>query len=251
MKIIDVTGSNVEKLGFFCKMSQKKSNGYKRKLEWLKARFDEGMRIKMLDLSQGGRGFIEYIPGRFAWRAVHAEEYMFIHCIWVVGKSKGNGYAKMLLNESIKDAEKAGMKGVAMITSEGNWLISKRMLESRGFASVDNALPSFNLMVKKFGEAKDPYFPDDWEKRCANFGRGMTVIRTDQCPYLDDAVNTASEFADKEGIKFHSIELNSAEEIRKRVPSPYGVFSIVLDGKLFSYHYLLPREFKPKYDALA
>jgi hypothetical protein len=33
--------------------------------------------------------FIEYIPGEQAWRAVHADGYLLIHCLWVVGKSKG------------------------------------------------------------------------------------------------------------------------------------------------------------------
>lgn len=31
------------------------------------------------------RGFIEYIPGAFGWRAVFAEDYMLIHCLWVMG----------------------------------------------------------------------------------------------------------------------------------------------------------------------
>lgn len=41
----------------------------------------------MLELPE--RGFIEYLPGEHAWRAVHADGYLFIHCLWVVGKSKG------------------------------------------------------------------------------------------------------------------------------------------------------------------
>ena len=28
-------------------------------------------------------GFIEYVPGEYAWRGVNAEGYMFIHCIWI------------------------------------------------------------------------------------------------------------------------------------------------------------------------
>lgn len=76
--LINVNSENVEKTGFFCYMSKRKAEGYQRKLSWLKDRFAEGMRIKMLELPQ--RGFIEYIPGEYAWRAVNAEDYMFIHC---------------------------------------------------------------------------------------------------------------------------------------------------------------------------
>jgi hypothetical protein len=38
-------------------MSKKKAPGYKNKLDWLKGRFAEGLKIKMLELPN--RGFIE------------------------------------------------------------------------------------------------------------------------------------------------------------------------------------------------
>lgn len=88
MDLIDITKENVVDKGFFCKMNAKKEPGYRQKLQWLESRFSEGLRLKLLDLSQGGRGFIEYIPGEYAWRAVKAGNYMVIHCLWVVGKSK-------------------------------------------------------------------------------------------------------------------------------------------------------------------
>lgn len=241
MRIIDVAPENVEEKGFFCLMSRRKSDGWKRKLEWLRARFDEGLRIKMLDLSEGGRGFIEYIPGENAWRPVEAPGYLFIHCLWVVGKSKGNGYAQLLLNECLADAEASGARGVAMVTSEGNWLVGKKLLLSRGFKSVDSAPPSYELLASDLGPHPPPLFPTDWERRAASFGEGLTVVRTDQCPYLDDAVTTALEAGRDHGLKVRAIELTSAREIRERAPSPYGVFSIVVDGVVLS-HYCQPRK---------
>ena len=113
IKIIDVNANNVEQTGFFCYMSKRKTEGFQRKLRWLKARFAEGMRIKMFELPE--RGFIEYIPSEYAWRAVDAKGYMFIHCLWVVGKSKGKGLAGVLLEECINDAKQSGMNGVAMV----------------------------------------------------------------------------------------------------------------------------------------
>lgn len=175
-KLIDITAENVAEKGFFCYMSKPQAEGYQRKLNWLRARFAEGMRIKMYELPQ--RGFIEYIPGEYAWRTVDAKGYMFIHCLWVVGKSKGQGLGGQLLKECIKDAREAGMHGVAMLTSEGNWLASKELLLQHGFKPVAQEPPSFNLMVMKFDAA----------------------------------------------------------------PPPYGVFSIVYNGKLLSHHYLLEKE---------
>jgi hypothetical protein len=251
MNIINVTFQNVEETGFFCKMSQKKNEGYKRKLNWLKARFDEGLKIKMLDLkNEGERGFIEYIPGKFAWRAVHAEDFMFIHCLWVVGKSKGKGFSKVLLEECIKDAKKSGLNGVAMVVSGGNWLARKDILEKLEFKSVDKAPPTFDLMVLKFKKCDDPFFSNDWDARIKKYKQGLTVIRTDQCPYLDDAVNTIKDYAKKEKIKFTEIEIKSSEQLRKISPSAYGVFGVIYNGKLLSHHFLLPKDIDPSIKAL-
>ena len=191
----------------------------------------------MLDLSEGGRGFIEYIPGEYAWRPVEASGYLFIHCLWVVGKSKGKGFAKLLLEECCADARRVGAQGVAMVTSEGNWLIGKRLLLNRGFRAVDHAPPGYELLAKDFGQAPPPLFPTDWDRRAASFGEGLTVVRTDQCPYLDDAVNTTLDVGRERGLKVQAVELTNAREVRQRAPSPYGVFSIVLDGEVLSHYY--------------
>jgi GNAT superfamily N-acetyltransferase len=240
IRIIDVNEKNVSETGFFCYMSKRKSIGFQKKLKWLKERFAEGMRIKMLQLPP--RGFIEYIPGEFAWRPVNAKGYMFIHCLWIVGQSKGKGLASLLLNQCIKDAKKMGKKGVVMVTSEGGWLVGKKFLIKHGFVSVDSAPPSFELMVKKFGNAPSPSFTGDWERKLSQCGKGLTIFRSDQCPYIEDCVNAVSEIAKGLGIKCTVIELKNSLDVRNLVPSAFGVFSIVYDGDLVTYHYILKED---------
>ncbi|MCL4708110.1 GNAT family N-acetyltransferase [bacterium] len=239
-KLIDVTADNVAATGFFCYMSKPKAEGYQRKLNWLRARFAEGMRIKMYELPQ--RGFIEYIPGEYAWRTVEAKGYMFIHCLWVVGKSKGQGLGARLLTSCIKDARESGMHGVAMLTSEGNWLAGRELLLQHGFRSVAQAPPAFDLMVMPFEGGPPPALLNNWEKKAEQFAHGLTVFRSDQCPYVDDAVKTVLNSAQRLGIKNRIVELKTCEEVRNLSPSPYGVFSIVYNGELLSYHYLLEKE---------
>jgi hypothetical protein len=41
------------------------------------------------------------------------------------------------------------------------------------------------------------------------------------------------------------VELTSHDDVINKAPSPYGVFSLVLDGKLLSYHYLLEKDLLP------
>jgi GNAT superfamily N-acetyltransferase len=240
-KIIDVNADNVSEVGFFCYMSKRKTEGYRRKLGWLKERFAEGMRIKMLQLPL--RGFIEYIPGEHAWRSVNAKGYMFVHCLWVVGQSKGKGLATFLLNECVKDAKKSGMKGVAMVTSERDWLVKKRFLSKQGFESVDKAPPTFELMVKKFDDDAPPLsFTGDWKRKMSRYGKGLTVFRSDQCPYIENYVKGAKEKAKELGIKCQVVELNSCQDVRNSAPSAYGVFGIVYNGRILSYSNLVKNE---------
>ena len=247
-ELIDVNESNVSETGFFCFMSKRKSQGYRRKLDWLQLRFGEGLKIKML--GQGQRGFIEYIPGEYAWRAVNANGFMMIHCLWVVGKSKGQGFGSLLLNACLKDAKKLGAKGVAAVISRGNWLIGKGLLENHGFESVGQAPPSFELMVKPFGNGRPPSFTNHWDKKAKRCGRGLTIIRSNQCPYLQDATLIALEAAESRGIRSHVIELENCEQVRADSPSAYGVFSIVYNGKLLSYHYLTKKDLLRKLEVL-
>ena len=240
-EILSIERSNVEDTGFFCYMSRRKSEGFLRKLAWVKARFDEGMRIKMLKLPE--RGFIEYIPGEHAWRAVNAPGHMVIHCLWVVGKSKGKGLGSALLDACVVDARKAGMDGLAMVTSRGNWLAGRRILEKHDFEVVDTAPPSFALMVKKLRPGRAPSFPDNWAARAARFGGGLTLLTSDQCPYHPDAVRILLEAAAKKKIKTRVIEFRTARDVQILSPSPYGVFHIVHNGRLLGHHYLSEADF--------
>lgn len=242
VEIITVDAANVAKRGFFCRKSKGKTEGNRRKLNWLQQRFSEGMIIKILYENGRSVGFIEYVPGEFAWRSVRAPDYMLIHCLWVVGRAKGKGYGTRLLNACVEDAQQAGMHGVATVTSSRPWLAGNELFLKHGFELVDEAPPSFELLATKFGEAPSPAFPTDWNERCARYGSGLTVIRSDQCPYLDDAVNTVLEAGSELGIETRVVELNSCQKVQDLAPSAYGSFSIVHDGQLLSYYYLLPKD---------
>jgi GNAT superfamily N-acetyltransferase len=235
LEIIDVHARNVGETGFFCYMSKRKTEGWRKKLLWLKERFAEGLKIKMLKLPE--RGFIEYVPGENAWRAIQAKGYMVIHCLWVVGRSKGKGLASALLEECIADAKRAGMKGVAMLASEGSYMKWKRFLAEHGFETVDTTPPSFELMALKFGKGPSPVFIKDREKKARRFGKGLTILRSDQCPYFEDATRPLLDLAGKKGIPSRVIELKTAKEVRALAPSPYGAYSVILDGRMIPSHY--------------
>lgn len=240
--IIDVNEENIEQTGFFCMRSKPKSIGYKKKLEWLKRRFADGLQIKILLEDGYPRGFIEFVPSESAWRAVHAENFLVIHCLWIVGQGKGNGYGSRLLEACIREAEIQNKSGVAMITSKKTWLADSRLFLKYGFKIVDEAPPHFQLVVKQVTESQTPKFPTDWETRAEQYGEGITILKSDQCPYIENSVDVIVETANELGIQATVIELNSSQEAQN-APSAYGVFSVIYNGKLLTYHPVTKRDF--------
>lgn len=236
IRLETVTAENVEQLGFFCYKSKPHSAGYQRKLAWLRERFAEGLQIKILYDGQRSAGFIEYIQGEKAWRAVEAPGQMVIHCLWVVSSGKGKGYGSRLLQACLDDANAAGMRGVVMLTSARTWLAGKRLFQKHGFESVGKAPPSFDLMALRMGAGPLPGLATNWEDRAAAFGPGLTVVFTRQCPYIEGSVQAVRKAAEYIGAEFQSVELGDSDELRKRSPTAYGVFAVIHDGKLPSYH---------------
>jgi L-amino acid N-acyltransferase YncA len=241
-RIVTVGAENVDEERFFCYKSKPKTEGYRRKLAWLRERFAEGMRIKIVYEGKRSVGFVEYIPGEVAWRAVEAAGYMVIHCLWVVGKGKKKGYGSRLLEECVKDARESGLHGVAMVTSSGHWLAGKKLLLKNGFEAVDQAPPTFDLLVKQFGDAPLPAFPTDWEERLARYGPGLTVVRSDQCPYIESVTQIVRDAGAGFGLQVQEVELESCKEVQESAPSAYGVFNVVYDGELVTYHWIGEKE---------
>lgn len=242
-EIVNINTGNVDKRGFFCYMSKPKSPGYRQKHDWLEARFAEGMKIKIIH-EVGGRdvGFIEYLPGEYAWRVVHAQGYLVIHCLWVVGKGKGKGYGSRLLQVCLEDARAQNKHGVVMVTSDRTWLAGKKLFLKNGFEEVSQAPPFYQLMAYRFDPAPLLTFPTDWQARQARFGPGITVVRTAQCPYIENSANGILQTAKEMGVLARVVQLDSPLEVQETAPTPYGVFAILYDGRFISHHYLNRKE---------
>jgi L-amino acid N-acyltransferase YncA len=244
VQVVAVDGTNVEEYGFFCYKSKPKSPGYRKKLDWLRQRFAEGLRIKILYEGKRSVGFIEYIPGEYTWRVVEAPNYLVVHCLWVVGRAKQKGYGSRLLDECVEDARQQGKNGVVMVSSTGNWLANEKVFLRNGFEDVGSAPPSFGLLVKRVKTGPEPIFPQDWEQRLGQYSSQATIVYADQCPYMPDAVQHAvDEFAAR-GIEAKRVKLESSAEVRAKSPTAYGVFAIVCDGRLLTYNYLGKKELR-------
>jgi len=241
--IVNVDETNIARYPPTCFLNPK-NEGYLIKLDWIKKRFSEGLKIKQLYLEKKEKcnGFIEYVPGEYAWRAVDASGYLFIHCLWITPNNiKNKGYGSKLINECIEDAEKQRKYGIAAVTSEGPFMAGKNIFLKNGFKSVKSAKPSFELMVKSLKKGPPPKFKD-WEKQLKKY-MGLNIIYSDQCPWVSRSIKELTEISKEKGLDPKLTKLKTAKEAQN-APSIYAIFNLVFNGKLLADHYISSKRFQ-------
>jgi N-acetylglutamate synthase-like GNAT family acetyltransferase len=246
-EIRDMNEQNIFDYGF-CGSKSIEHEGCRRKAEWFKKRLTEGMRYKVLySKDKGTIGLIEYIPGKFAWRAIEADEYMVIHCLCIFYKPfRDKGYASEMIGECLEDAKKEKLLGAAVVTRKGAWMVGKEIFLKKGFEVVDKAPPDFELLVKKFktdAPAPDPKFKGNYEKILKKYGKGLTILWSDQCPFIAKAVKEIREsIEDTYGIEAKIIQLKNHRDAQN-APSPYAIFSLIYNGQLHAFHPISSKRF--------
>jgi hypothetical protein len=111
-----------------------------------------------------------------------------------------------------------------------------------GFVSVDRIIGSseasaapYELLVKKFKKtASDPRFIVERERLFKRYRKGLTILAADQCPYAAKTAERVAEASRTLGLEPKVVRVGSAKASRK-LPTPYGVFSIIFDGKLIAH----------------
>ena len=240
IQIIDLTPENIADYGVCGYRNIEKHVELKRKIEWFKEYYPQGLRTKIIFSKLGGyQGMLEYIPGKFAHRPVEADGYMFIHCLFVGFKSqfKGKGYASLLIEECMKEAKEKNMLGVAVVTRKGPFMVHDDIFLTKGFTIVDHADPDFHLLIKKFDRnARDPKFKSTVNEYLKKNTTGLTIFRSAQCPYTEKNVNAIMESAKKKfHLKAKLIDLKNASAVRNS-PCAFGSFCIIHNGEIISHH---------------
>ncbi len=230
-EIVDTNAENISSCSF-CGYRDANNLGHRRKTDWLKERYAEGLRYKVLRSREfGDVGMIEYAVGNHAWRPVEAEGYLVIHCLMVNGKHKGKGLGTLLLNSCLRDAKKSKCRGVAVVTSSDSFMAGSDFFIKAGFVSVECS-PPYELLVKKLKRAApDPRFIVQRERLLKRHKKGLTILAADQCPMVPKCVKDIAETSKTLGLEPKVIRVTSAKASRE-LPTPYGMFSIIYDGKL-------------------
>ena len=228
-QILTLTESDLGKVQMFCGHSPTYRRGYQAKMEWMQARLREGMGYKLLRVKGRNAGMVEYTPGEFAWRGVEARGYLFIHCFWVIGRNRGHGYGRQLLQECLEDGR--GTNGVAVMVNKTHWLPTPKFFLKNGFELADQEPPSFDLLVRRF----DPLAPLPHFKRpLQTILSGLTLYHSDQCPYTQNVPDITSRVGERLNMPVHIIHVDTARAAQES-PCANGTLAYFLDGTLLTY----------------
>jgi N-acetylglutamate synthase-like GNAT family acetyltransferase len=246
IKIVDVNMENISESPC-CGIKNTEHKGYIQKTNWIKKYFKKGLKAKVLYTEDNRQfGYIEYLPGQYAWRAVEAKDYMLIHCIWTFYKKyQKKGYGKLLIQSAIDDAKKEKMKGVAVVTRKRPWLAKSEIFLTNGFETVDTAPPDYELLVKKFNTSSpNPKFKDNWEEKLKKYREGLTIIRADQCPHSIKFADEIAEMAKNTyKLKTNIVELRIHQDAQN-APTPCTMFAIIYNGRILADHQISRKRFE-------
>ncbi|KMT23373.1 N-acetyltransferase [Clostridium cylindrosporum] len=243
MHIINVNSENIDREHICCAISDKRGEGcITSKKQWMKEQFDNGLIFKKLNVR--GKVFVEYIPAENAWSPIEANGYIFINCLWVSGKYKGQGYANKLLEECINDTKLWNRKGLVILSSKKKmpFLSDANYLKYKGFKICDEAHPYYELLYLPFeDEIEKPRF-----KECSKKGlidkRGIVLYYSSQCPHTEKYAYLISEIARSKGVEFTSIRYKSKEEAQN-APAPFTTYSLFYDRKFVTNEILSEKKF--------
>jgi GNAT superfamily N-acetyltransferase len=191
-------------------------------------------------------GYIEYIPGEFAWRGVDSAGFLFIHCIWIFQKRyQRMGWGRLMIEACLEDAKKAGMRGAAVMVRDGPWLADRRLFLANGFVPADTVPPDYQLLVRKFGRAAvNPSFQKGWDEKLAPYRRGLTIIRSSQCPHIAKFAAEIAETAESEyGVTPRVVDLESWSDAQN-APTPYAIFALIYNGRVIADHQVSRTRFR-------
>jgi hypothetical protein len=217
------------------------------KTAWLKQQFRKGLKAKVLVMPDNRQcGYLEYVPGEYAWRGVDAPGYLFIHCIWTFYKKNQNrGLAGGMVEAVVQDAADSGKYGVAVLARDSAWLAGSALFLKHGFQVVGRAAPDFTLLARKFDAASpDPVLRGGWERKLERYSKGMTIIRSAQSPHIHKfATEIAQAAREIYHIEPRIVEIKTAKQAQD-APTPYAVFAIIYKGRILADHQISCRRFQ-------
>lgn len=239
---ITLTLENLEQEHVCCAISDKKHQyGVNVKKQWLRERIPEGHIFRKLNVN--GKVFIEYAPLETAWVPVCGENYLYIYCLWVAGSYKGQGYAKALLEDCLRDAKAQGKSGVCVLSSKKKkpFLTDKKYMLKYGFEVVDSVGDGYELLAYSL-DGTLPHFAES-VKQPDILEKGVTIYYGFQCPFIPNCISQIKTYCEEHQIPHHLIPVDSLEKA-KNVPCIFNNWAVFYNGTFATVQLLNENSFK-------
>lgn len=232
---------NLAKCGIGC-LANRQHPGYRSKVDWLQRSFADGLRFFLARDGEGQPlGFLEYVPGEFAWRPVEAAGWLFIHCLWVYRRGrKAGGLGSRLIQACLAQARRQRKIGVAAFVSDGPLMAGREIFLKNGFKQIDER-DRFQLVIHRLSKGPKPRFRDI--QATGPTVPGLHLVYCAQCPINAKSAADLSGMAARLGLKWKVTVLRTAREAQA-APTYYGVYNLLWNGRLLSDHYVSKGRFK-------
>lgn len=214
-----------------CYKWKKHFEGVFNKKEWLKKRITEGHVFRKLNVQ--GKVFVEYAPLEKAWVPIEGSGFLYIYCLWVSGKFKGQSYGKQLLEYVINDAKKKGKQGVCVISSKKkkSYLADKKFFLKYGFEVVDQ-IEDYELLSLSFNHQK-PFFCKSVKQMMIDSNH-ITIYYSPQCPFTLNCIHEIKEYIKDCNIQVDFIKIDTLEKA-KNIPCIFNNWAVFKNGKYVSH----------------
>ncbi len=232
---------NLSECGIGC-LTNRLHPGYQSKVDWLQRSFADGLRFFLVRNGDGEPlGFLEYVPGEFAWRPVQAAGWLFVHCLWVNRRGqKVGGLGSRLIQECLAEARRQRTVGVAALVSDGPLMAGRDIFLKNGFKQIEQR-DRFQLVIHQLRKGPEPRFRDI--QAIDPKAPGLHLLYCAQCPINAKSATGLSEMAARHGLEFKVTVLHTAQEAQS-APSCYGVFNLLWNGRLLADHCVSKGRFK-------
>ncbi len=156
-EFINITTENLAQEHLCCIIRSKKPHpGIDAKRQWLSDRLKEGHVFRKLNAAKA-TVFIEYAPLETAWVPIIGDNFYYVYCLWVLGREKGKGYGRALMEYCLDEARKQGKSGVCVLSSKKKkpFLTDKGFMLHYDFEVADTAGDEYELLSFSF-DGKNP-----------------------------------------------------------------------------------------------
>jgi len=128
------------------------------RLQWLKANYEKGLRVKVALVDDNRVGFLYLMPIEICPWGPLGEDIMVLPCLWVVNEARNKGIGKALIDSAEQETQRQKRKALAVFGFYYDyclWFMPGPFFEKYGFSAVQRR-DEVGILWKVFDESAKP-----------------------------------------------------------------------------------------------